>query len=214
MTFGRRAQEGAREAPSLLYASPHATLRLLRLPPPGRLPTDRPGQRWKSRTRGLWRGRGPRNGDSSVSAGEAQEGRWRRSWSPRCRPSTGVCWNVRLRRPRGNGCKQLTSLEKYISIWPIMYPKSTAGVPTLFHRKKTRWHTKFCWDQWNGTFVVKILGWDFQNLNKQTNRLIFVVVFLKWESLHTLAETVQLIQLVFYAWSAFWEVFTETIDIG
>lgn len=27
-------------------------------------------------------------------------------------------------------------------------------------------------------------------------------------------ETVQLIQLVFYAWSAFWEVFTKTIDIG
>ena len=68
-----------------------------------------------------------------------------------------------------------------------MYPKSTAGVPTLFHRKKTCWHTKFCWDQWNGTFVVKILSWDFPNLNKQINLLIFVVVFLKWENLHTLA---------------------------
>ena len=67
-----------------------------------------------------------------------------------------------------------------------MYPKSTAGVPTLFRRKKTHWHTKFCWDQWNGTFVVKILSWDFLNLNEQTNLLIFVVVFLKWENLHTL----------------------------
>ncbi|KAF3831539.1 hypothetical protein GH733_000351 [Mirounga leonina] len=100
---------------SLLSGLPHPTLLLPHPRPPGRLRTDCLGHGWQSRQLGLWRGRGPRGGGSGVSAGE-KERRWRRSWSPRCRPSTGVCWNVRLRRPRGNGCKQLTSLEKCTSI--------------------------------------------------------------------------------------------------
>lgn len=86
---------------SLLAGWPHAACRFLHPPPRGRLGTDCLGQRWRYRPPGLWRSRGPWGGGSGVSAGGEEEGRWRRSWSRRCRPSTGVCWHVRLRRPRG-----------------------------------------------------------------------------------------------------------------
>ena len=81
----------------------------------------------------------------------------------------------------------MTFRKKYTSIWPIMYQKFTAGVLTLPHKEKTCWHNTFCWDQWNGIFVAKILHLAFQNLSKQTNLPISVAVFLKWESLRTLA---------------------------
>ena len=105
LTLGRRAREGAQETLSLLPGSPRATLRLLHPQPPELLlKIDRPRQGGgfaPHLSPGPWRGRCPRGGSSGVSAGEAKEGRWRRSWSLRCRPSTGVCWTVQLRRPRG-----------------------------------------------------------------------------------------------------------------
>lgn len=81
----------------------------------------------------------------------------------------------------------MTFKKKYTSIWPIMYQKFTAGVPTLPLKEKTCWHNTFCWDQWNGIFVVKILHLVFQSLSKQTNLPICVAASLKWESLRILA---------------------------
>lgn len=99
--LGAEPERQCRRPLSLLSVLPHTTLLLPHPRPPGRLLTDCLGHGWQSRQPELRRGRGPRGGGSGVSAGEEEEGRWRRSWSPRCRPSTGVCWNVRLRRPRG-----------------------------------------------------------------------------------------------------------------
>lgn len=102
-----------------------------------------------------------------------------------------------------NGCKQMTFRKKYTSIWPTMYQKFTAGGLTLPHKRKTCWHSTFCWDQWNGTSVVKILHLVFQSLSKRTNLPISVAVFLKWESLRILAGSSVEHCEVFRIWSIY-----------